>query len=269
LFRDDCVEVLRWKCSADLGGSTVEMRRSWYLFSFTHSGSALVHSGNHAQLVDATRVMVIQPGEPFHLTRFDKSRSLGGSVLVRPDLFEKMAGRDVADSGAVFDTPTSALLLQHFLLRRAEEPADPAVTDTALAIIRETLRARREMPSNASPPTDTTLDVQTLLSARFREHLRLADIARAVNRSPSHVCRTFHHETGMRMRGYLQRLRIYTSVSEVIDCRNLSTLAHSLGYCSHSHFAEVFRRELGVTPVQVRRIAALPTLARMRRALDA
>jgi AraC-like DNA-binding protein len=243
------------------------MRRSWYILSFTHSGTFVVHSRDQAQIIDATRAMVIRPGEPFSMTRCNESKATGGAVAIRPDLFREMCGSG-DESVACSGIPASAFLLQHLLLRCAEASGDPAVTETALWIAEETLRARPESSRREWSPTETTVDVQTLLAAKFTEHLRLDDIARAVHRSPSHLCRTFRHETGLRMRRYLQRLRICASVNDVIDRRtNLSALAQTLGYASHSHFDEAFRTELRVTPAELRRIAVLPRLTQMRHAL--
>jgi AraC-like DNA-binding protein len=267
LFRDDRVEIARWRCSAEAAGSTAAMRRSWYLVSFTHSGTFVVHSRDQAQIIDATRAMVIRPGEPFFMTRCNESKATGGAVAIRPDLFREIGGSDDA-SVACSDIPASVFLLQHLLLRCAQASGDPAMTETALWIARETLRARPESSRPGSSPTETTVDVQTLLAAKLTEPLRLADIARAVHRSPSHLCRTFRHETGLRMRRYLQRLRICASVNDVIDRRtNLSALAQALGYASHSHFDEAFRSELRLTPAELRRIAVLPMLTQMRHAL--
>lgn len=268
LFRDDRVEIVRWRCSAEAGGSTARMRRSWYLLSFTHSGTFVVHSRGQAQIIDATRAMVIRPGEPFSMTRCNESKATGGAVAIHPDLFKEIGGSD--DSVARSGIPASAFLLQHLLLRCAEASGDPAMTETALWIAEETLRARPESSRHERIPTETTVDVQTLLAAKLTEHLRLDDIARAVRRSPSHLSRTFRHETGMRMRRYLQRLRICASVSDVMDRRtNLSALAQALGYASHSHFDDAFRTELRLTPAELRRIAVLPKLTQMRHALHA
>lgn len=66
------------------------------------------------------------------------------------------------------------------------------------------------------------------------------------------------------MRRDLQRLPFCASVNDVVAGRtNLSALAQTLGYASHSHFDEAFRMELRVMPAEVRRIAVLPKLTRM------
>ncbi|MDX1660442.1 MAG: helix-turn-helix domain-containing protein, partial [Gemmatimonadota bacterium] len=47
------------------------------------------------------------------------------------------------------------------------------------------------------------------------------------------------------------RLRVALEV--LPDCENLTRLALSVGYSSHSHFSWAFRREYATTPSAVRR----------------
>jgi AraC-like DNA-binding protein len=269
LFRNEMIEVVRWRCCAGESGGTAKMMRSWYVVSFTHSGSFILHSRNQAEIIDATRAMVIRPGEAFHMSRCNASRATGSAIVIRPDVFEDIGGRDDA-AIARFGVPASAFLLQHLLLRNAvQSEHERDVEEAALWIAGATMTAKSEQPHRLRPSAaETIVDVQTLLAAKFTEPLVLDDIARAVNRSPYHLCRTFRRDTGLKMRRYLQRLRICASVGDVIDRRtNLSALAQTLGYSSHSHFDGAFREELRVTPAELRRIAALPRLSAMRNAL--
>jgi AraC-like DNA-binding protein len=48
---------------------------------------------------------------------------------------------------------------------------------------------------------------------------------------------------------------------------NLTALAFELGFSSHSHFADAFRREFGRTPSEVRRNAGRRTLREMSKNL--
>ncbi len=268
LFRNETIEVVRWRCCAGESGGTAVMKRSWYVVSFTHSGTFVLHTRGQAEIIDATRAMVIRPGEPFHMSRCNESRASGSAVVIRPDVFERIGAIDEAI--ARFGVPASAFLLQHLLLRNtAEAERERDVEEAALWIARVTMQAPSVKPRRLRPnPAGTIADVQTLLAANFTEPLYLEDIARAVNRSPYHLCRMFRRDTGLKMRRYLQRLRICASVNDVIDRRtNLSALAHALGYSSHSHFDGAFREELRVTPAELRRIAGLPRLSAMREAL--
>jgi AraC-like DNA-binding protein len=112
-------------------------------------------------------------------------------------------------------------------------------------------------------------DAQGLLAARFTQQVRLEEIAQDVNRSPYHLCRAFKRGTGLPMHHYLNRLRVRASLENVMHERtNLSSLALTLGYSSHSHFSEAFRQEFRLTPTEVRRIATLPRLVDVCSALE-
>jgi len=267
LFRSERLEVMTWRCCAGPSGATAEMMRSWYVVSFTHSGTFVLHSRERAEIIDATRAMVIRPGEPFRMTRCHESTASGSAVAIRPDVFESMGGCDCAI--ARFGVPASAFLLQQLLVRNATAEAAAEVEEAAVWIAAATLRAGIEAPRRPSnSAADTICDVRTLLAANIHAPLRLGEIASAVKRSPYHLCRMFSRDTGLRMHRYLQRLRICASVSDVIDRRvTLSALAQALGYSSHSHFDGAFRDELRVTPAELRRIATLPHLSQMRDAL--
>jgi AraC-like DNA-binding protein len=52
---------------------------------------------------------------------------------------------------------------------------------------------------------------------------------------------------------YRNRLRLRAAVERLSDGPvDRSTLAHALGFSSHSHFTAAFRAEFGVTPARVR-----------------
>jgi AraC-like DNA-binding protein len=265
LFRNSTIELVRWQCAAGPSGMTSEMCRSWYVVSFTHSGTFLLHMANQVEIIDATRAMVIRPGERYNMSRCNESRASGSAVVVRPDVFERLGGGD-DNAIARVAVPARAFLLQHLLLRAAEGKRDPGIEETALWIAGMTMSAPPRKPRRVTAPP-TIVDVQTLLAANYTEPLRLPAIARAVNRSPYYLCRTFKSDTGLRMHRYLQRLRICASVGQVIEGTNLGRLAQNLGYSSHSHFNGAFHDELLVTPTELRRIGALPTLAEMLVAL--
>jgi AraC-like DNA-binding protein len=97
-------------------------------------------------------------------------------------------------------------------------------------------------------------DAKVILQERFREKLRLDDVARSLYVSTFHLCRLFKQETGMPIHRYLNRLRLREAVAPVLAGKaDLGTLARELGFSSHSHFTAAFRKEFGVPPREVRR----------------
>lgn len=137
------------------------------------------------------------------------------------------------------------------------EPMEPAVAKAA-----GTLTVRRRNPARAR--RDYVTDAKALLEQRFRETLRLDDVARALHVSTYHLCRIFKEETGVPIHQYLNRLRLREALESLAaGAADLTDLALSLGFASHSHFSNAFRKEFGISPRDVRQLARvgdLPTL---------
>lgn len=97
-------------------------------------------------------------------------------------------------------------------------------------------------------------DAKELLQQRFREPLRLGDVAGALYVSTYHLCRVFKEETGMSIHRYLNQLRLRQALKELAQGDTaLATLANDLGFCCQSHFTRAFRKEFGAPPGEVRR----------------
>jgi len=81
----------------------------------------------------------------------------------------------------------------------------------------------------------------------------LHEIARAVRCTPWRLCREFRRLTGQTMTSYRHALRMQLALERLRDSpSDLTALALELGYSSHSHFTQVFRRHIGITPSEVR-----------------
>lgn len=93
-----------------------------------------------------------------------------------------------------------------------------------------------------------------MLQERYREPLGLRELSRAANASPDHLSRTFRRRTGVSVHQYLLRLRLHAALDEICESAlDLSTLAHALGFASHSHFTVAFRGAFGHPPSAIRR----------------
>ncbi len=122
---------------------------------------------------------------------------------------------------------------------------------------------RARPPRERTRRRDAAAAARGLLASRFREAVRLEEVARAVGLSTFHLCRTFKEETGTSVHRYLHRLRLRWALECLGDRRgDLTALALELGYSSHSHFSAAFRREFGVAPSTLCGRAALARAAR-------
>ena len=92
-----------------------------------------------------------------------------------------------------------------------------------------------------------------VIARRFTDNLSLADIAREVDSSVFHLARIFKARTGFSLHAYRNQLRLRAALERLHD-RDVDLIEHrvDLGFSSHSHFTETFRRHFGGTPSVIR-----------------
>lgn len=151
------------------------------------------------------------------------------------------------------------------LVQRLEgpEPLEPLWADvTALQLVADVLESafvhsgRVRKPKRDGTDADhveRTEAARTYLAARMSERITLDDVARAVNVSPFHLARIFQKHTGVPVHRYLTQLRLRASLERLAEgASDLTVLALELGFSSHSHFTDTFRREFGKAPSEIR-----------------
>jgi len=123
----------------------------------------------------------------------------------------------------------------------------------------EASRLRRH--ETASSHRRLAEDAQELIAATVDENLSLEAIATRLGSSPFHLARVFRRETGFSLHDYRKQLRLRLALGQLPDSGGtLSALALGLGFASHSHFTDTFRREFGVAPSVVRDARHVPAL---------
>jgi AraC-like DNA-binding protein len=97
--------------------------------------------------------------------------------------------------------------------------------------------------------------VKHWVAPRVAQRLTLMMIARAVQCSVFHLCRSFRRATGMTLHAYRDEIRLRLALERLEDGqRDLTQLALDLGYSSHSHFTAAFRRSFGTPPSGARKL---------------
>jgi AraC-like DNA-binding protein len=226
-------------------------------------------------VIDATSVVLHNPGESYQSEHPFGCCDRGSVIAVSCELLlDVMAHHDPAARErpqALFRHAyahgfSRACLLQRRLIRSLQGQAQPeplAVEAAVLELLGEVAAgcapdgspAIRHDPSRVR--RDYVQDAKALLQRRFREPLGLTDIARALYVSTYHLCRLFKEETGMPIHRYLTRLRLREALERISGGETgLTDLALNVGFSCHSHFTRAFCREFGVTPSEVRRLAA-------------
>lgn len=118
-----------------------------------------------------------------------------------------------------------------------------------------TLLEFKNSVSITSPHSETKKNV--LMSAMHEMatnfDLTLGDIAKNLNISEEHFCRTFKSYTGLRPLEYLNNLKIQHA-KELLkkSDKDISEIAEMSGYLSPSYFTMIFKRYTGTTPKKYR-----------------
>lgn len=102
--------------------------------------------------------------------------------------------------------------------------------------------------------TDFTSKVVAFITQHLYEDLSIADIARHVSLSPSHVSRLFKARTGFSLHEFITLRRI-DAAKELLLTTPLSVkqIAFEVGYHSEANFITSFSNKTGVTPAMYRR----------------
>lgn len=247
---------------------------------FPRRGTFFRHGPEHARFADPNSVLLFNAREPFRISYPDASGDDSTFFVVAGDLLrEILAERDPRRAEAAAPRfPVAQMLsdpdlfLAHeTLFRKARADSAATVLSIEEGVLRlvERVVARASEGSSRRPPRarvatrnahrECAERTKAILAARFRERLTLSDVAREAGVSPYHLCRVFTREVGMSVHRYLNRLRLRDSLRRLADLRApLTDLALDLGYSSHSHFTDAFRREFGVSPTAFRAEASAP-----------
>jgi transcriptional regulator GlxA family with amidase domain len=94
-----------------------------------------------------------------------------------------------------------------------------------------------------------------MIEADIRANLTLAEMAQAVNLSPSHLYHLFKSETGEAPARYVKTLRM-SKAKELLETTFLSVkeIVMLVGANDESHFVRDFKRRYSLTPTQYRRL---------------
>lgn len=176
---------------------------------------------------EVARIVAAATGDHRQADRFPRQHArLSAAAFLRSRQLRAMLGAEVVDPLAVEET---ALELVAAALGDAVAPGPGSLASA---------RQRRDVRA-----------VLELLAVRYAEPLTLADLGREVGASPYHLARGFRLETGWSIHEYRLQLRVRTAVDRLMSQRvELSRLAVDLGFSSHSHLTDTFRRVFGAPP---------------------
>lgn len=283
------VSVREYDCRAGRGGPEAEECSADSTIVLMRRGAFCKHFGRRSVTADVNQAVFFAEGSTYRVSHPADCGDRGTVFAPAPAVLRDMIREH---DPAVDDRPDRpfpcvtapcepATFGRHreFLRRLAVDP-DPLRTDeSALAIVADALGAafarhapprRRRRPGTDTDHIDRAEAAKTYLAGRLGDRVTLDDVARAVHASPFHLARVFRQRAGVPIHRYLTRLRLRAALDRLADgATDLTALALALGFSSHAHFADAFRREFGRTPSAARRDLRRRTLRQMSKDLEA
>lgn len=99
-------------------------------------------------------------------------------------------------------------------------------------------------------------DADEMIHAHFTSSISLEHVALAVGVAPATLARRYRHAYRISVGDRIRQLRIDRAAHELWHtAHSLSDIALRAGFYDQSHFSNLFRRQLGVTPRAYRRVA--------------
>lgn len=221
-----------------------------HLLVFPRTCVGITHAGRSRVVADPTLVMIYNRGQ--HYTRHAIEPSgdrCHWFAFPAPAILAVRGGDD--EERPFGDLVCARSDLRAYALAHATRHAtDPLLVDElALALLEHVLSAA---PLDTTPHRALADATRAWLAAHYTETANLDDIARAVGVSPFHLARIFRRATGRTLHAHRTELRIRAAIERLFDAPDLATLAHELGFSSHSHFTAAFKHHVGVAPSHAR-----------------
>ena len=97
------------------------------------------------------------------------------------------------------------------------------------------------------------------LDEGFSSTPTLTELAELAGVHPTHLAREFRHHYGKSVGEYLRRRRVDAACQMLVQTdRPLVEIALETGFAHHAHFAVIFKRFVGLTPSEFRRLVGSP-----------
>ena len=262
LHRERSFAIVDVRCRAHAHVKGNEEEAGGYEVIFPRRGQFVREVEGDATYADANAVLFVGPGEVQRITHptegGDACTVLGFDRRTIED-----AGRPFPRRSGVAEAAAHAFaerLRRHAL---ADAPDPLALHEGALRLLGALLDL------DAPFETERTLAVKVVLARNLASGISLDALSREVACSPFHLARTFRRTTGIPIHRYLNRLRLRVVLERLGDADGLTALAHDVGFSSHAHLTDAFRREFGVPPSAWRKPPTAREIRGMSKILEA
>lgn len=258
LYSSDVVAMGTFRCPAEHVLFNDSGPCTHHTFVFPRSSTEIRHDDGTSFVGSPNTVSLYNQHQRYTrraISRMDASDWFVISDSVLSGALGDFGERPFRAAFAPIDVDTYAMQRRLFNAVASGHADGTEVDEAALRIFGRVLDAAK-MPVRNDPMRDAVEQAKRMIAAAPSRNINLRTLASAAQASPFHLCRAFRRLTGMTITTFRHSLRVRLALDRLRDrSADLTDLALDLGYASHSHFTNVFRRHTGVTPSQFRATA--------------
>ncbi|MBC7789171.1 MAG: helix-turn-helix transcriptional regulator [Anaerolineae bacterium] len=216
-------------------------------------GGFTEYSRGHATTCTPNTLKLTPAGDE-HWNHFMSVQTHGLLVEVEPSRFEEIRSiADLLDDRVHLRGGAAAEVARRLVLELAE--GDDAALVAAEGLLLELLAslARSDGSTGRGATPRWLTHAMDIVNERFTGQLSLSELSTLVGVHPVTLARWFRRSYGCTVGQRLRRLRIEKAARDLLDTdRPLGEIALNAGFADQSHFCNVFRREMCMTPGRYR-----------------
>jgi AraC family transcriptional regulator len=256
LLTTDLVSVRQVNCRGSCRHRSAEECASHTHLVFPFRGVYLRHVGRDQAVADANHVLFFNAQQGYQVSHPVSGGDTSLVVSLAQPMLAELAPQCLLNSALAFNQQSMridaraqalAMLLNHSLRIGSIEPLE--AEGLSLTLISRAIGPRTARVAGATYSRRRLVDrVKVLLASDLSRRWTLAEIAAEIRGSPVYLTQVFQQVEGLPLYRYHLRLRLARALDLVAARRDLSALAHDLGFSSHSHFTAAFKQAYGRTP---------------------
>lgn len=256
LFATPSIGILDIACWTPLAGKAPPRNRERALVVFVRRGALTAHLGSRAYLADGCTALVARQETEYQISHPSAAGCESTVFELAPEFAERAIAGLLGPHRAVALRLSPAVQAAYagFLSVVANRPRDLlSCEEAALEVVGSALASDADRRSARRGRAAVVQAAIGLLHRDLSVSRPVSYLAQEIGCSPSHLMHTFRAETGTTLRSYRIRLRVAAALHQLAAGRaDLTGLALELGFASHAHLADTFKRLLGLSPREVR-----------------
>ncbi len=201
-----------------------------------------------------SETLKIMPAEEVHWNSFGDTSTQGLRIEVDRQQFADSAGiLAMLDTQLVFQRPAAGELARQTIMELRDGGPTSLIAAEGLALQMIAELAREAAPRNSRAVPQWMRIADELIRESVHRSYTIAEIAAAAGVSATTLARGYRSTYGCTVGERIRKLRIEAAARALVETdATLSVVALSAGFYDQSHFSNVFRKHMGITPSDYR-----------------